>query len=350
MKVLIISNMRPSVQQPYSGIFVINQYHELQKKLGESLVELFTLERTFTGSLGSIIKYIKIFIRFIPSFFKKYDVIHVHFLVPFILLASAYRFFHPRARVVVTFHGSDISVHMKNKFNRYFFGKLARGADYTIAVGNDLARETKEKLGFSPNLVMCAGIDKKVFYPEHGQEKKYDFIFVGSFYIGKGVDILAEAIRLLNRKDIRFCLAGNGPFLKQFQELSLSYSIDIKEKQTQEQLRKLYNQSKYFVLPSRSEAFGLVATEAMYCGLPALLSYVGGLKDQLQENVNGFYLYELSGIKLMELMQKAIHLSDEEYKLMSENAKKSNMTFSMEHVIQKTISIYSDITGISVAT
>ncbi len=347
--VLLISNMRPSVQQPYSGIFVINQFHALRGRLGSTNVTLFAMERTFTGAVGSLFKYIKAFVEFIPHYFKKYDVIHVHFFFPLILLARFYRLFHSRTRIVITFHGSDVSIHMKNKLVRKLFAPLARKAHYTIAVGSELANEINEKLGFYPSMVMSAGVDKKTFFHEPGIKKNYDFIFVGSFTEGKGCDLIAAAIRLLDRKDVRFCFAGRGPYKGEFEKLSRTYSIDLKEKQTQDQLRTLYNQSRFFLLPSRSEAFGLVVTEAMYCGIPALVASAGGLKDQVIDGVNGFFLHAHDSEKLKDLMLKALLLSPAAYEAMASQALRSNEHSSMEYVINQTMAIYDDLAGIKKA-
>ena len=260
------------------------------------------------------------------------------------MLAILYRVFHPGVRIVITFHGSDVSQHIGSGIHQQIFAAMARAADYTIAVGSDLAKEVREKLGFEPHAIMCAGIDKKTFYIEHGKEKIYDFIFVGSFTEGKGCDMIAEAIRLIGRNDIRYCFAGRGPFKKLFEELSESFHIIIKEKQTQDQLRTLYNQSRFFLLPSRSEAFGLVVTEAMYCGIPALVSNTGGLKDQVVEGVNGFYVQNPDSVKLKDLMVKALSLNNKEYIKLAENAGKSNQNFSLEYVMNKTTEIYTDLT------
>ena len=59
MKILIITSMYPSPEKKYSGIFVKNQYEQLQSlmKEGEE-IEVFYMKRTFTSLWGSIKKHI----------------------------------------------------------------------------------------------------------------------------------------------------------------------------------------------------------------------------------------------------------------------------------------------------
>ena len=55
--------------------------------------------------------------------------------------------------------------------------------------------------------------------------------------------------------------------------------------QKQDELRRLYNAADVFVMPSRREPFGLVALEAMACGLPVVGSNEGGLPEFINSQV-----------------------------------------------------------------
>ena len=92
MKILIISNMYPSEQKPYAGVFVKNQYESLLQNIEKNdSVHIFAMQRIFTSSIGSILKYFKAFLDFTPHYFKKYEVLHLHFFYPLILLVYLYK-------------------------------------------------------------------------------------------------------------------------------------------------------------------------------------------------------------------------------------------------------------------
>ena len=188
--------------------------------------------------------------------------IHLHYFYPLIILVYLYKKIYPKSKAIVTFHGSDINEHINGGFNQTIFSFLARSIDYTIAVGDDLGNEITYKLKLKVNDIISAGVDEKVFFPMT-LEKKYDFIFVGSFIKRKGIDMLIDAIQIVGNKKTRYCIVGSGIFEKNILMLK-DYDITILKNQNQQKLCELYNQSKYFILPSRDEPFGLVATESIF--------------------------------------------------------------------------------------
>lgn len=336
MKVLIVSNMYPSKQKPYAGVFVVNQFNALRDAGLD--IDLFAMPRTYTNTLGSILKYTKFFLAFVPKLFRKYDVIHLHYFVPLILCVWSYKLLRPKTKVVATFHGSDINKNIGSKTSRRIFSFFAKKVDFTIAVGQDLGQTITEKLGLKVDAVLPAGVDQKVFYVVPGTEKLFDFIFVGSFTHNKGMEELIATIKTLDSDTLRFCFVGSGPYLDKLLELNQKYSITILENQTQPQLRGLYNASRFFILPSKSEAFGLVASEALYCGVPAIVSTAGGLKEQITEGKTGYFASTKE--EILERIVELSHIDADEYANLSANAAASNKQFSLQHITQELIRIY----------
>ena len=340
MKVLIISNMYPSSQKPYSGIFVKNQYENLKAIVAPNEeISLLAMERTFTGPVGSIAKYIKFTFKIIPLYFKKIDVVHLHFFFPLIIPVIFFKLFG-KTKLVVTFHGSDIHNYFNNKVSKFVFSKLANKVDHIIAVGNDLKDEIELKLSCKVHHIISAGVDDQTF--KHApQEKLYDFIFVGSFVDRKGVTELTQAIEIWNDKSVRFCFVGSGILGSKIKELQKAgFKVTVKENQTQTSLGQLYNQSKYFVLPSKYEPFGLVATEAIFCGTPAVVSTSGGLKEQVKAHHNGFLINRVEPQSILNSLQEAYQLKDSAYQAMVENCLVSNKEYSLSAICHALQVIY----------
>lgn len=333
LKVLVLSNMYPSNSKPYSGIFVKNQFEYL-KNDDQIDIELYALPRKFESSLlKKILKYLNFYIFFSKYFFKKFDIIHIHFFGYHYFLGVIYKLINPKTKLILTVHGTDTKNFSKKifKFFTYFL-------DHIIAVGSDQAN--KIKLNVSKKIsVIPAGIDSKIFYFEE-KLKKYDFIFIGSFYDIKGVDILIKAIQILDNPKLKFCFVGSGKYSNEINLLKKKYNIFHLDHLVQENLRTLLNQSKFLVLPSRGDSFGLVISEAMFCGTPVIVSNNGGMTDQVKNNLNGYIIKKNSPKELSLAMIRAIKINKKEYLRISNNALNSNKVFSLSNTIKKLKKIY----------
>lgn len=333
--------MYPSIQKKYGGIFVKNQYEELLRQISEDeKLEIFYMQRSLTNVFGTIIKYLKAFFSFIPYLFKSYNTIHLHYFYPLILLVWIYKIFHPKTKLIVTFHGSDINAQV-TKNNQWFFRILAKKIDFTIPVGEEVAKNVAKKLKLSIGQILPVGINENNFYQTTPTIKKYDFIFVGSFFYVKGIDILIETIKSLP-KDIKFCIVGKGEqyeiILKEL--INEGFSLVIKVDQSQSELRVLYNESRFLFMPSRSEGFPTVTLEAMYCGIPVITSKIPQFVEQVSQGENGFMIETDHIPTLTKELLRIKNISDLEYKKLSNNALKSFKYLSLSLVCKEILEIY----------
>jgi len=344
-KILLVSNMYPSKTKPYAGVFVKNQYEYFTENYREEYsLDIFYMKRTFNSILGSVLKYFKASLSFFRQhFFKTYDIIHLHFFFPLIVVVYTYMIFHPKTKLVVTFHGSDVTKSGRTNLLRVVFRFFARKIDYYISVGNELSEKIEENLRIKEGKVICAGVDQRVFFPISNEPaKKYDYIFVGSFFYGKGIDMIIEAIKIIGDKEIKFCFVGSGPFYVDLLKLKEEeYDINIFENKTQIELRQLYNEAKFLLLPSRWEAFGLVATEAVFCGTPIIVSTNGGLKDQLIKNKTGFFASTTD--QIVDVISQTLKLNKEQYQELVKNCLSSNQEYSLLSVCNEIENVYKEL-------
>lgn len=127
-------------------------------------------------------------------------------------------------------------------------------------------------------------------------EEKKVLIYSGRLIDIKNVDSVIKAISKLRRKDIVFLITGGGELEKELKDLSQELDVNtiitgfISE---QEELFKHYFAGDALILPSKYEPWGLVVNEAMFSGLPVLVSKVCGCSLDLVNN-NGFIIDENS--------------------------------------------------------
>jgi len=333
MKILIISNMYPSKEKPYSGIFVKNQYEYLKSELGED-IDIYAMRRKMTSKIGSVFKYLIFYLKFFSLLRRQYDIIHVHFFGYHIFLAYLYKLVYYKTKILVTFHGGDI----KN-IDRYLFKLFLKKLNLIIVVGKEQFEYISKKSNVRVKL-LPAGVDERIFYRRDNIQKKYDFIFVGSFYHIKGIDIFCEAIKLLDNRKLRYCFVGSGNYEPSILELKQRYNIDFFKNQTQNQIATLLNSSKFLVLPSRGDSFGLVVSEAIFCGTPVLVSNIGGMRQQVVDGFNGFILKENTPEELAKKMRDCYGLESDIYRSMVKNCLNSNREFSLKSVCSELSNIY----------
>ncbi|MDE3036095.1 MAG: glycosyltransferase family 4 protein, partial [Nitrospirota bacterium] len=104
----------------------------------------------------------------------------------------------------------------------------------------------------------------------------------------KGVDVLVQAVADVPEATV--WLAGDGPERRHLEQMAASLGVaqrlrflgNLPHRDLAERMRA----ADLFVLPSRSEAFGIVLAEAMDAGLPIVASRVGGIPG-LVEADNG---------------------------------------------------------------
>jgi len=325
--------MYPSKEKAYSGIFVKNQFLFLKNELNQD-VEIYAMKRSFTSKIGSLIKYMLFYLKFFPFLFKKFDTIHVHFFGYHVFLAVCYKFFHRETKLVATFHGGD-SYNISKKIFQLWSVKF----DEIIGVGDIQSNEISLKLSNRKINVICAGIDESVFFPEV-YKYEFDFIFIGSFYEIKGIDILIAAIKKSTYLKMKICLIGSGDYGNEIPSLKKYCDLYVYDNLKQHEIRKFLSKSKFLILPSRGDSFGLVVTESMFCGTPVIVSNVSGVAQQVKHNYNGFILNENTEDELSRIMSQVLNIRDEDYNLLRMNASKSNKQYSLKNVCEELLLLY----------
>jgi len=72
------------------------------------------------------------------------------------------------------------------------------------------------------------------------------------------------------------------------QELRIREWVRFEGSVEQSKLPIYYNAADVCVVPSYSESFGMVAAEALACGIPVLASRVGGLTSTVRDGETGY--------------------------------------------------------------
>ena len=173
-----------------------------------------------------------------------------------------------------------------------------------IALSQSLAEEATLLYGTDPDQIRVIpnGVDLERFQPsdrarlEVRTELKWDnevfvLIFVANEFKRKGLDIVLDALYRLfmDGIDCRLIVAGSDstePFRTELDRLGdavylLGHRFDIE---------RYYAASDLLVLPTAFDISPLVGYEALACGLPLLMTRVGGIPCFLHEGKNGMFI------------------------------------------------------------
>ena len=176
------------------------------------------------------------------------------------------------------------------------------------------AQEYVESLGVPRDRIVIApnAVDLSIFSVDVDRRGRdgCTFLYVGRFSQEKGVDVLLRAFR-----DVpgRLVLAGTGPQEAQVRALA-DGRVELLGHVARENLPALYANADCLVLPSRSEAWGMVLNEAAAAGLPLVATEAaGGGYDLIEQGVNGYRVPVEDEAALAEALRKVA--ADPEWRL-----------------------------------
>ena len=123
-------------------------------------------------------------------------------------------------------------------------------------------------------------------------------IWVGRLEKLKGVDILIDALAQLEEPDVTLLIVGGDEHAEELKaELQaqaaaagVGANVRFEGAVAHDRLPLYYNAADLCVVPSYYESFGLVAVEAMACGVPVVASRVGGLISTVTDGVTGYLI------------------------------------------------------------
>ncbi|PLR77161.1 N-acetyl-alpha-D-glucosaminyl L-malate synthase BshA [Bacillus sp. V3-13] len=247
------------------------------------------------------------------------DILHVHYAIPHAVCAIlAKQMTNKQVKIVTTLHGTDITVlgYDPSLADAIKFG--IEKSDAVTAVSNALIEQTGEVIDpDKPIQAVYNFIDSRVYKKTDSSYLRHEYgisadekviIHVSNFRPVKRVDDVVETFMTITEHiPAKLLLVGDGPEMTRICKMVQDYGLrdNVLFLGKQDNLEELYSISDLMLLLSEKESFGLVALEAMACGVPCIGTNIGGIPEVISDGETGF-ICELGNIK--EITAKALEL------------------------------------------
>ena len=231
------------------------------------------------------------------------DVLHVHYAIPHSIAAMlAQQMLSPKRRLpfITTLHGTDITLVGTDRSYFPITKFSIEKSDGITSISDYLRRETVNVFGVTNEIrVIKNFVNCELYHPDNEKTGASRFapagekllIHVSNF---RPVKRVFDCIRILAevRKSVpaHLLMVGDGPDRGPAEhlarELNLDHHVSFLGKQNH--VERLIALAHVLLMPSTLESFGLVALEAMACGVVPIATRVGGVPELITDGEDGF--------------------------------------------------------------
>lgn len=317
MKILIVTNVYPSLEYPYHGIFVAEQVSAVKRQYPDVDFDIHYING-FKGKLEYLKSIIGVSRRINRG---KYDLVHIHYGLAGIYL---YWPFLKKIPTIVTFHGSDIQPKGGNgKLSVMVSRKAAKMADAAIVLNDEMEAMVKPYCS-NTHMIPCS-VNIETFRPLEKTEsnKNVQIVFPSNHERSvKNYPLFCNVLNILKEK----------------------YGIEAEERElknmTRKEIAQLYSNADVLLMTSKSEGSPQAVKEAMACNLPCVSTPVGDVSVLLEGVKDSYVAKEHNAEELAILVIKALKKNG---KGLSGREKALQLQLDEESIANKIYNLYSDI-------
>lgn len=208
---------------------------------------------------------------------ERLDLVHANWWVPGGV--SAWLAGHP---YIVTLHGMDVVLLEQSATARLVARPVLHRARAVTAVSSDLAERAARAAGLDRDwiVVQPMPIDTERF--SRTSRGGGGVVTVGRLVPRKRIDLLLEALALLRAdgRTLPLTIVGDGPERPRLErraaELGIAGQVRFLGEAPPARVPEAIGDADVFAFPALGEGFGLVAAEALLCGVPVVAARDGG--------------------------------------------------------------------------
>ncbi|MCK5443309.1 MAG: N-acetyl-alpha-D-glucosaminyl L-malate synthase BshA [Maribacter sp.] len=282
------------------------------------------------------------------------DLLHVHYAIP-----HAYAGYMAKKMLeeegiylpmITTLHGTDITLVGKHPFYKTAVNFSINQSDVVTSVSENLKQRTLEFFDIKKEIEVIPNfIDKKKYSTSFtdcqrsimAEDHERIITHVSNFRQVKHIpDVIHIFNKIRQRIPAKLVMVGEGPEKENAEFLCEQLGIMDKVHflGNSNEIDRILCFSDLFLLPSKTESFGLAALEAMINRVPVISSNTGGIPEVNKQGVTGF-LSEVGDVDDMAKNALKILEDDEILEEFKENAAQVAQNFD----ILKVLPLYEEI-------
>lgn len=205
--------------------------------------------------------------------------------------------------------------------------------------------------------VVPCGVDLRDFQPmgpaEERDRSRKRLVCLSRLVERKGIGDVINALVLL--PDVELIVAG-GPDASKLHEdteaqrlLQLAKDLDVADRVVfrgrveRQHVPALLRSADAVVCYPWYEPFGIVPLEAMACGVPVVVSQVGGLVDSIVNGVTGIHVPPRSPLALSEALRDLLKDEKRCMDLALAGTRRTNRRYGWPRIASDTLAVYNDV-------
>ncbi len=221
-------------------------------------------------------------------------------------------------KLVYHFHNKGVSTREHKPFDNFIYKKVFKNAEVILLskyLYPDIHKYVPEnRVHYCPN-----GIPDKIITNNQKKDSRnsiVEILFLSNLIKSKGIFILLEALRELQKKELRFhCTIVGGEsditseiLQRKLDEMELNDLVCFVGKKTGYDKQLIFYNADIFAFPTfyHYECFPLVLLEAMQFSLPVVSTFEGGIPDVVEDGVTGFLVPQRKADALAEKLELLI--------------------------------------------
>ena len=287
----------------------------------------------------------------------KIEVLHVHYAIP-----HAYAAYMAQKMlleegiyvpIVTTLHGTDITLVGNHPFYKPAVTFSINKSDAVTTVSQSLKEDTlrlfniKKEINVVANFIDISRFNHDFTDCQRAMMAAEDEKIITHISNMREVKRIPDVIKVFYniQKEIpaKLMMVGEGPEREPAERLCEELGIADKVIffGNSNEIDRILCFSDLFLLPSKTESFGLSALEAMASGVPVISSNTGGIPEVNKEGFSGF-LSEVGDVE--DMSKNAIYILKDEsrFKEFKKNAKSQAKTFDIHQIVPKYEAIYQE--------